>query len=547
MTAKPTPFFDEPQDKPTKYDGLLGWSSDWKCYLDQEDKPVPLDDIWSLSPDEQSVVVRKGDTLGQIAKEYHCSIAELADYNNIENPALIYPGQEIKIPQKHYTLDDSKEGSEERSDNKQCLLSFSFADLIEKPIVGLKVKVISALGEVYESVTDGLGRIGDFTAEAEAEIKISVSSGLGKIKEVARFVPPEGKMEVTLSSPKVRVKGKSAALTGPAGNVENESTELNTINVGRDADGKPRLHVNHVCPNRYDLMLGKNVIYWNDIIRASGRSGIMPQSIAAVINAEAAKYPGGVWRPTSVCRDSANSTDQLTVYKSSAAGMTQFLNGTWMTETLREGTYLYEKASEQGLVADMPVLNKKEEALRDKKGEIIYEKKFQVATDVWKNLAELKKDRYITGVTPYPRHSTPVVQAWLDRRFKPEYAIMAAVDYGVANLESLKDAGYNIDALNDAEKAKIIYLTHHLGLRNAKRFIKKTITEETAWVLLKAQVGRKSAIARGEGNRGYVEAHRTWLMDYIDRCINLGNYFCPELITYSKFKKIDLIDVFNKM
>ncbi|STE15892.1 putative carnitine operon oxidoreductase [Escherichia coli] len=31
MTSKPTPFFDEPQDKPTKYDGLFGWSADWKC------------------------------------------------------------------------------------------------------------------------------------------------------------------------------------------------------------------------------------------------------------------------------------------------------------------------------------------------------------------------------------------------------------------------------------------------------------------------------------------------------------------------------------
>jgi hypothetical protein len=46
-----------------------------------------------------------------------------------------------------------------------------------------------------------------------------------------------------------------------------------------------------MCPNRYDLMLGKNVIYWNQIIRASERSGIIPQSIAAVISAEAAKYP----------------------------------------------------------------------------------------------------------------------------------------------------------------------------------------------------------------------------------------------------------------
>lgn len=78
------PIFDEPQDKPTKYDGLFGWSADWKCYLDQEDKPVPLDGIWSLSPDKRSVVVLKGDTLGQIASEYNCSVEELTEYNNIK-------------------------------------------------------------------------------------------------------------------------------------------------------------------------------------------------------------------------------------------------------------------------------------------------------------------------------------------------------------------------------------------------------------------------------------------------------------------------------
>ncbi len=75
---------------------------------------------------------------------------------------------------------------------------------------------------------------------------------------------------------------------------------------------------------------------------------------------------------------------------------------------------------------------------------------------------------------------------------------MAAVDYGVANLAALKAAGYNIEILNDAEKAKIMYLTHHLGLKNAKRFIKNEITEDAAWRLLKAQVGSKSATVRGK-------------------------------------------------
>ena len=37
----------------------------------------------------------------------------------------------------------------------------------------------------------------------------------------------------------------------------------------------------------------------------------------------------------------------------------------------------------------------------------------------------------------------------------------ATVDCGVADLTSLKTRGYNIDSLNDAEKARLIYLTHH--------------------------------------------------------------------------------------
>lgn len=543
MTEKTTPFFEGPQDKITKYDGLLGWSANWKCFPDQEDKPVPLDDIISLSPDKQSITILEGETLGQIARDYNCSVQELAEYNNIKKPDLIYPGQIINIPQKHYTLGEG----EEESNNNQCVLSFAFEDLVEKPIAGLKVKVITALGDVYEFVTDGLGKINDITAQAEVKLKIYVSSGLGKIKEVASFTPQEGRMSALISSPKVRVKGKSAALTGPAGNVENASAELNKITTGRDSQGKPRVHLNHVCPNSYDLTLGKNIIYWEHIIRASRRSTIIPQSIAAVINAEAAKYPGGVWRPTSVCKDNASSTEQLVVYKSSAAGMTQFLNGTWMSETLKEGTYLYEKALEQGIVAEKPLLNKKGDVVKNKKGEIIYEKKFQISTDIWKSLDELNNDRSIMGITPYPSHATPNVQKWLNQRFDPEYAIMAAVDYGVANLAALKAAGYNIESLNDAEKAKIMYLTHHLGLKNAKRFIKNEITEDAAWRLLKAQVGSKSATVRGKKHGGYVKAHREWLFFYINNNINLDGFFCDELTTLNRIKNIDLEKIITKL
>ena len=42
-------------------------------------------------------IVRRGDTLSQIAKIYGVSVSYLANINNITNPNLIYPGQRIRI------------------------------------------------------------------------------------------------------------------------------------------------------------------------------------------------------------------------------------------------------------------------------------------------------------------------------------------------------------------------------------------------------------------------------------------------------------------
>ena len=44
------------------------------------------------------VVVKRGNTLSQIAKEYNTSYQYLAKINNIKNPNLIYVGQKIKVP-----------------------------------------------------------------------------------------------------------------------------------------------------------------------------------------------------------------------------------------------------------------------------------------------------------------------------------------------------------------------------------------------------------------------------------------------------------------
>ena len=42
-------------------------------------------------------IVKKGDYLGKIAKEYNTTVQEIARINNISNVNLIYPGQRLII------------------------------------------------------------------------------------------------------------------------------------------------------------------------------------------------------------------------------------------------------------------------------------------------------------------------------------------------------------------------------------------------------------------------------------------------------------------
>ena len=57
---------------------------------------------------EVNYVVKKGDTLSKIASNYNTTYQKLANYNNINNPNKIYPGQIIKIPSDSNTLVPTK-------------------------------------------------------------------------------------------------------------------------------------------------------------------------------------------------------------------------------------------------------------------------------------------------------------------------------------------------------------------------------------------------------------------------------------------------------
>lgn len=82
-----------------------------------------------------------------------------------------------------------------------------------------------------------------------------------------------------------------------------------------------------------NLNLGVNDAYRDAINSASQRTGMAPQAIAAVISAEAARGPKGVWNPSSYNK------------ASKAEGLTQFLPSTWLQMARTPGTLLNQQSA----------------------------------------------------------------------------------------------------------------------------------------------------------------------------------------------------------
>ncbi len=66
----------------------------------------------------EEYVVQKGDYLTKIAEKYNTTWRELAEYNNIKNPNLIYPGQVIQIPDSQKETKPAEKPSEPVKETK---------------------------------------------------------------------------------------------------------------------------------------------------------------------------------------------------------------------------------------------------------------------------------------------------------------------------------------------------------------------------------------------------------------------------------------------
>lgn len=204
--------------------------------------------------------------------------------------------------------------------------------------------------------------------------------------------------------------------------------------------------------------LGVNARYQNAIADAERRTGIPGTAIAAIVHAEAGKHGNGSWNPLS-----RNP-------RSSAAGLGQFLSGTWEGLAETKGTWLNEFAKARGW------LNGSGDVRSDARAEL------------------------------------------LSLRYNGDASIHAVADFARNNLNHLKRSGLTITA-ETRDISRAAYLTHHLGLGDAEKFLKGNIGAGRARTLLQAQIGSADAEKRIASAGDATRAHRQWLLGYIDRNI----------------------------
>jgi hypothetical protein len=207
-----------------------------------------------------------------------------------------------------------------------------------------------------------------------------------------------------------------------------------------------------------DLVLGPNERYRGALLQAQSITQIDAASLAALIDAEAAKIregaDAGVWDPKS-----RNGS-------SGACGLTQFIESTWCDMACRTGTFL-NKAARQGNMVTA--------------GD-------QIAPNMREQLLAL--------------------------RFQPEMSIITAAEYGLGNLKALMKDGLVDPNIGDDERAWYIYLAHHEGLAGAEHFL---LNDETIpFSKLEAQVktARANQLALAAGGNVTI-AYRKWLTEYI--------------------------------
>ena len=209
--------------------------------------------------------------------------------------------------------------------------------------------------------------------------------------------------------------------------------------------------------------LGPNQRFQPDLTGAASRTGIPAPALAAIVNAEAGRARDGSWQ----------------IYarngRSSAAGLGQFLSGTWRGMAEMKGSWLNGVARARGWL--------------DASGRV----------------------------------ATEARSALLALRYDATASINTIADYARHNLDGLRKRGIEIGTGIEAI-AQTAYLGHYLGLADATRFLRNQIDPARARQLLAAQIGAGAAAQRIAAVGDAVTAHRDWFLAHASRNLTPGRF-----------------------
>jgi murein DD-endopeptidase MepM/ murein hydrolase activator NlpD len=517
--------------------------------------------------------VQRGDTLTKIAKANNTTPQEIARFNHLSKINMIKVGQKLLVPPVvpakpvvEQPIVPSETDHEESIAHEAGELFLKFVDVIEKPIENMRVWV-KAGDEEHEHVTDARGGIPSVQIKKpDTPVEVKVNKSAGGQKTISTFTADsERSTSVLLVSPKLKVTASQQIHEGPPSpqtpqsppattnqqvqgqqqpQTPQNAPEPGTVINKRDSEGHPVQQVVLECPNDNNLRLGLNNKYRKFILEASARSGnngqtkISTQAIAALLDAEAGTIKEKVLKNGKLVlnkkgkpltKDTHKWKTDSKNPKSSATGLTQVIDRTWISLALTEGTFLNQKAKENQWITTTKIKNKKNEdkdvpcfMLSDGTAVIAQEKKIKGKIEIL-SIADILYKKYV----PHKRTASDSnLQKLLDLRLDPECAIHTAVESGQATLKKLSVKGYKIDSLNDGELAMIIYICHHLGEPDVFDFIDNTMTADHAEYLLKQQTPDDAAKKAKEAGNDYLKAHRKWLKDFVANKIILTNHMC---------------------
>lgn len=513
---------------------------------------------------ESVYIVKSGDSLSKIARAHGTTALSIARLNNITHIDVIRVGQHLRIPSRSAntsrttilaTPSVAPAGHDSDDEEESSSLWIRFVDAFQQPIQQFKASV-QAGTKLVEHLTDASGYLPRIDLATGSAVTVAVEKIAGSTKKVAELVAANGHQHVLLTSPKATVASSQHVHDGPKRPTSPPSPQPpGTFEITRSPSGNPVQQVAVECPNTDNLCLKANFKYRDIILEASKRSGYKPQAIAAIMNAEAATIittellpvigkdgnpvidkKTGRPKVRKLTRNTGEWNEKSASPLSSARGMTQFLDGSWIDQAVTDGTYLNAKAKSEGWLTTTTVQNGKSSKTIPafKKSDCTL-----VTASAKRSLARVLSSK--PNMVGRAMASDANLQTLLDLRFKAEFAIHAAVDYGLQNMKALSSAGYKTNSLSDAEKAKIVYLCHHLGVADAKHFIDDTMTEAHAKYLLEQQLGKSTAAEKANGKQDkYLEAHREWLAGYIDGRIALRYFNCS---TFSSDSDNSLFDI----